>query len=137
MNDRKPVDFDQLYPGRFIKAGQLGKPATLTIKSVGLEVLEGDNGEEQKAAIGFEETPKAMILNKTNGICLRELFGRKVQEWVGKRITIFASEWNGDPCIRIYGTPEIDADQVVEIKHPRKRPQQMTMHATGKVEAAE
>jgi len=73
----KPVDFDQLYPGRFIKAGELlGKKITLTIADVDLEDLMGeDNKPKAKATLTFKETEKQMVMCKTNGICLKAMFG--------------------------------------------------------------
>lgn len=125
----KPVDWDELYPGRFIKAADLkGKNVTLTIASVDLEELEGDKGKQIKGVIGFERTEKQLALNKTNGICLKEMFGKKVQQWVGKRVTLMPSMWNGDDCIRIYGSPDFPADKEIVVQLPRKRPITMTMH---------
>jgi hypothetical protein len=132
MNARvfdKPVDWDQLYPGRFIKTGDLlGKNVTLRIASIDLDELEGETGKKIKGVISFEKTEKQLALNKTNGICLKEMFGRKVQDWVGKRITLMPALWNGEECIRIYGSPDIEADKEITVTLPRKRPQRMTMH---------
>lgn len=129
MGLKKPVDFDELYPGRFLKAGELqGKQATLTITSVDLDELEGDNGKKIKGVISFDKTPKQLCLNKTNGICIRAMFGRKLADWVGKRITLFPSTWNGDDCIRIWGSPDIEQDEEITVQLPRKRPIKMTMH---------
>ena len=132
----KPVDWDELYPGRFIKAGEFkGKKPTLTIKDVDTELLIGDTGKEQlKGVISFVETPKGLPLNKTNGICLKAMFGRKVQEWVGKRVTLFADKWNGEEATRVWGSPDIKEEMAVEVKLPRKKPIMMTMHT--KAEAA-
>jgi hypothetical protein len=129
----KPVDWDELYPGRFIKAGEFkGKRPTLTIRDVDTELLAGDDGKEKtKGILSFVETPKQIPLNKTNGICLRAMFGRKVQEWVGKRVTLFADKWNGEDATRIWGSPDIKEEMVVEVKLPRKKPILMTMHTKG------
>ena len=127
----KPVDWDELYPGRFLKVGELkGKHVTLKIADVDLEELIGDKGQQIKGVISFEKTPKKLALNKTNGLCLREMFGKKLPEWVGKRITLFPSQWNGEDCIRVYGSPDIAADKEIQISLPRKRPFNMTMHKT-------
>lgn len=133
MNEPKqlgtPTDWDQLYPGRFLKAGEFqGKKPTLTITTVKLEELVGDKGPQVKGVIGFRETPKLLALNKTNGICLKEMFGRHVQEWVGKRVTLFAGTWDGDECIRVWGSPDIASDREVAVQLPRKRPFKMMMH---------
>lgn len=125
----KPVDWDELYPGRFIKAADLkGKNVTLTIASVDLEELEGDKGKQIKGVVGFDKTEKQLALNKTNGICLKEMFGKKVQQWVGKRVTLMPSMWNGEDCIRIYGSPDLSEDKEITVSLPRKRPMSMTMH---------
>jgi hypothetical protein len=127
----KPVDWDELYPGRFLKAGEFkGKKVTLTIAAVNIEELVGDKGAQIKGVIAFKETEKALALNKTNGICLKEMFGRKVQEWVGHRVTLFPDQWDGEDCIRVWGSPELEADKEVSITLPRKRPFKKTMHKT-------
>lgn len=127
-----PVDWDELYPGRFIKAGDFkGKVVTLTIASVKIEELVGDKGPQIKGVVTFQQTEKHWALNKTNGICLKALFGRHVQDWVGKRVSLFADTWNGEPCIRVYGSPEITENRTVEVALPRKRPFNMTMHAVA------
>lgn len=143
MNDekktvlKKPVDWDQLYPGRFLKAGELqGKKITLTIKAVDLDELEGDKGKQIKGVISFEETTRQIALNKTNGICLREMFGRLLPKWPGKRVTWFQDMWNGDECIRVWGSPDITQDAVVVVQLPRKKPFKMTMHRVVKRGAA-
>lgn len=136
MNDKqkilpKPVDWDELYPGRFIKCADLkGKNVTLTIAAVTLEELEGDKGKQVKGLVAFEKTEKQLALNKTNGICIKEMFGKKVQTWVGKRITLMPASWNGDDAIRIYGSPDIEAEREITVALPRKRPFSMTMHKT-------
>lgn len=128
----RPVDWDELYPGRFIKASDLkGGKVTLRIAKVHVEELVGDKGAQMKGIIAFEKTEKALALNKTNGICLKEMFGKKVQEWVGKRVTLFPAQWDGEDCIRVWGSPELERDRDVTIALPRKRPFSMTMHKTG------
>jgi hypothetical protein len=112
----KPVDWDELYPGRFLKAVDFkGKQVTLRISEVKIEELVGDKGPQIKGVISFDKTEKQWALNKTNGICLKEMFGKKVQEWVGKRVTLFPSQWDGEDCIRVWGSPDIDADRGVTV----------------------
>ncbi len=127
----KPSVFDQLYPGRFIKAGELlGKKVTLTIRDVEMEELQGDDGAKKaKALVSFTESPKMLVLCKTNGICIREMFGKVLAAWVGKRITVFEDTWNGEPCVRIWGSPDIAKDFDVEVALPRRRPFKKIMHA--------
>lgn len=128
----KPVDWDELYPGRFLKVGEFkGKQVTLKIADVDLEELVGDKGAQLKGVISFEKTQKKLALNKTNGLCLRAMFGKKLSEWVGKRVTLFPSQWNGEDCIRVFGSPDIAEETEIDIQLPRKRPFKMTMHKTA------
>lgn len=133
MAERKPVDFDELYPGRFLKAGTLGdlEKKPLTIIDVDTDELEGNKGRQVKGIVTFKEVPQGLCLNKTNGLCLKAMFGRKVRDWNGKRVALFVGEWAGDVCIRIWGSPDIEADIEAEIALPRKKPFNMTMRAMG------
>lgn len=125
----KPVDWDELYPGRFIKASDFkGKKPTLTIAEVEIKELIGDKGPQIKGVLRFRGKDKALALNKTNGICIKSMYGRKVQDWVGKRVTLYAAPYEGDEAIRVWGSPDIADDFVVDVQLPRKRPFKMTMH---------
>lgn len=129
----KPVDFDQLYPGRFLKAGELlGRKVTLTMTSIDIEELEGEGGKKVKATITFKETEKQLVCCKTNGICIKAMFGKTLAAWVGKRITIFPDTWNDEPCIRVWGSPDLAEEIEVEVALPRRRPFKKTMHRTVK-----
>jgi hypothetical protein len=140
MNDqrplKKPIDWDELYPGRFLKAGQLAidKQHTLTIKGVVVERLDDSKGGEKvKGVITFHEVPYQLALNKTNGLCMKELFGRVLETWIGRKVTLFrgtveSGSRKGDPAVRVWGSPELERDRVVEITLPKKRPFKMTLH---------
>lgn len=125
---KKPASFDELYPGRFLKAALLrGKPATLTISDVDIEELVGDDGAKRKAILSFSETPLKLVLCRTNGECIRAMFGSELAKWIGKKVTIHESQWNGEPCIRVLGSPDITASIQAVVKLPRKKPITMTM----------
>jgi hypothetical protein len=141
---KKPLDWDELYPGRFLKAGQLGeRKPTLTIKAVEVDRLLDDKGQEKvKGVITFNEIAYQLALNKTNGLCLREMFGRELEKWVGHKVTLYRSavesgSRKGEPAVRVWGSPELEADRTVEVKLPRKRPMQMVMHAVKGREATQ
>lgn len=150
MNEQKrtfpnPVDWEEMFPGRFLKGADLrGKRPTLTVSRVVLDELEGDKGKQVKGIVHFEKTDKQLALNKTNGICLKSMFGRNPQDWVGKRITLHAEDWT-DPktrekqlVVRVYGSPDIAADMDVAIVLPRKRPYTVTLRKVdGKPIASE
>lgn len=126
---KKPVDWDELYPGRFIKYGDLkGKQVTLQVADIDLEELEGNKGKEIKGILLFEKTTKGLPLNKTNGTCIREMFGRKLPDWPGKRVTFYPTIDGGEECVRVWGSPDIDADITFMLELPRKKPRKITLH---------
>lgn len=130
------LDFDQLFPAKYLKAGEFqGKDVTLTVASVILEELPDNDGKpKQKGVITFKETPKALVLNKTNGLSIRGMFGRDTGAWVGKRITFFPAPIDfGDAeiAIRVRGSPDIAKDMDVEIKLARKKARTVRMKKTG------
>ncbi len=133
MNDaplKRPTVYDELYPGRFLKAGEFqGKKVTLTISDVEHEKLMGDDGKEQlKVIVSFRETPKKLVACKTNGICIKEMFGKVIADWMGKRVTLFPDVWNGEDCIRVWGSPDIAEEKDVMVQLPRRKPFKKTMH---------
>lgn len=134
----KPKNFDQLYPGRFLKAGNFeGKKVTLKIKDYDREMLEGDGGEKKaKAIISFEETPLQLVACKTNGLCMRAMFGDDLTNWVGKKVILFPSVWNGEPCIRVWGSPELSEERDLEVKLPRRKPFNMRLHTSAAEETS-
>lgn len=138
---KEVTDFDQLYPGRFIKSGDLeGRDITLTISHVHLEELEGTT-KQMKGILTFKETPRQFVLNKTNGESIKAMFGRKVPEWVGKRVTFYAAKIESDladVAIRVRGSPDLEHDITFTLNLARKRPRAMTMKKTvvGKAKPA-
>ena len=110
----KGLSFDQLYPGTYIKAGEFnGKPVTLTITSVKREMLSnGTGGEEGAVIVAFSETEKLFVMNKTNAVCLRAMWGDGSGEWEGHRVTLHpVKDESGlsesGQCIRVKGSPEL------------------------------
>lgn len=127
---RKPVNYDELFPGRFLKAGLfVGKTPTFTIRDYDAEPLPQDDGREKvRGIISFNETNLQLALNSTNGQCLKAMFGTTLAAWVGKRVTL-CTEKDRDPsgggqidAIRVLGSPDIQQDTTVEIKLPRRKP---------------
>lgn len=128
----RPMNFDQLYPGRFLKAGHFEQPRTLQIRDVEHEELHGDKGPQIKVIVHFSDEKLSLVACKTNGLCFREMFGDHVPDWFGKRIALFAGEWAGEPCVRVWGSPDIERDIDCVIALPRKKPFTMKLRALGK-----
>ncbi len=137
---KRPTSYDALFPGRFLKAGLFdGKEVTLTIVDLIQEGLEGEKGVEQKSIILFKETELQLILNRTNAECLRNMIGKKVREWTGKRVTFMpdTDRFGSDTvdCIRIAGSPDLketfDASIQLRSKGGKIRVKKRTLRVTG------
>ena len=134
------VDWDEMYPGRFLKAGEFkGRDVNLTITKVQVDELEGNKGKETKGILSFSETPKQLALNKTNGLTIRAMFGRKLAEWVGKRVTFYPAQIDSefaDIAVRVRGSPDLQADVTFTLQLPRKKPRDVTLKKTPTGRAA-
>jgi hypothetical protein len=127
------MDVDLLFPSRFIKAADLqGKDVTLEIESVVGDELEGDKGKQFKGIVSFKGKKKKWVLNRTNALCLKAMFGRETDAWTGHKVTIYPSTFNDEPCIRVKGSPELEKPLEFELKLPRKKPKITKMLPTGK-----
>jgi hypothetical protein len=93
---------DQLFPSRWLKSSDIGSnPRTATITKIDFEEVGQDR--DRKAILSFENTTKRMILNRTNAQILANLYGKEVQNWIGKRITLYCAEvqFRGTPCLAV------------------------------------
>lgn len=133
------MDYALLFPGRFLKSAQfLGKDVHLTIAGVRTEALPSDKGGEKvKGIVAFNETKLELVLNRTNAECVKGMFGRETDEWIGKRVTFYPAPFS-DPftgeqttCIRVRGSPDIDKDVTVEVTLPRKKPMRVALKKTA------
>ena len=143
MEARIVESFDALFPGRFLKAADLGNAkATAQIESVVIEQLEGDKGVEDKVLVSFVGKQKRLVLAKINGISLRAMFGSDVRQWIGKRVTLYATAdvmplRRGEACIRVYGSPDIDRPLTVEWKPAKRNKLRWVLQPTGTATAAQ
>jgi hypothetical protein len=147
----KPTCWDEMFPGRFLKPGLFmslfgtDKP-TVTIKDYDLEALPDDSGKDKTFGIlTFAETPMQFKVNKTNGDCLKMMFGTVLKTWLGKRITLCVERdrdpgsRNGAMCdvSRILGSPDIESDMSVTIKLPKRTAKERTLRKTGEAKKAQ
>ena len=111
----KGLSFDALYPGTYLKAGEFeGRAVTLTVKTITREMLSnGSGGEKPAVTVAFAETEKQFVMNKTNAVSLRAMWGDDSGEWIGKRVTLHPVKdesglSDSGLCIRVKGSPELD-----------------------------
>lgn len=61
-------------------------PGELTIKSVTVDQISGPRGTDDKVVVYFRETPKKLILNKTNARAIADRLGPETNDWTGARV---------------------------------------------------
>lgn len=133
------VSYDDLFPSRFLKAEMLTDEFnTFCIKDVYVADLEGEDKKiERKAVIAFSDCKYELTLAKVNGEAIKAMFGRDVKNWIGKRVTFWATNTimpfpkkPNDPCVRVYGSPDIDREVVCAWTPPKKREIVMRLQPT-------
>jgi hypothetical protein len=91
MTERKPLNYDDLFPERWLHADDLkGKDVTLTISDVYQESLRipGSRKATDCGVVSFEKTNLEYLLNKTNARFLKARYGKDASKWIGKRVTL-------------------------------------------------
>lgn len=141
MTEAKRIDYDELFPGRFLKAGEFkGREITLTIAAVRQEKLPQDDGTEKlKTILAFKETEREYVCPKTNGECIKAMFGKNASPgWLGKRVTFFpegGQKFRFDPtiteAIRVLGSPDIPQTMTFQLRLAKKKPRSITLTKTG------
>lgn len=125
----RPESYDELFPGRFLKAGLFkGKEVTLRIADVYQElmpdkkgtILNSEGERCKKQTIFGVETPQGrrleqeVAINKTNAISCLLMFGKSVPGWVGRLVTfaprIVDAFGEEKEAIRIVGSPELTSN---------------------------
>lgn len=113
-----PQSYDELFPGRFLK-GELfkGKAGMLTIQKIWRERMDDD---EWAVIASFEETNLHLAVNKTNAECLKGMWGKKISDWLGKRVTFYPKKIKAfgqlREAIRIMGSPDIAGDMNIMVE---------------------
>ena len=85
----------------------------------------------------LKETPKQLVINRTNATALKEMWGPETTAWHGKRVTMFPAPF-ADPftgemgtAIRIKGSPDLTEAKSYTAKIGRKQ-MQFKLIPTGK-----
>lgn len=111
------MDYRLLFPNDYIAAHDLrGKDVVKTVKSVTLEKLRMSGGRvEKKPVVLFSDTPKKLVLNKTNAKLIAAQHGSDTDKWSGKKITLY-------PTTTLFGTATVDCVRVREKMAMRQQP---------------
>lgn len=98
-----------------------GEDATVTIDYVVREIITGTGGKKEECTVAHLKGVKPFILNATNSKTIAKLYGPYIEDWAGKRITLYASttKMAGDTveCLRI--RPQVAAKVAKPINQDR------------------
>jgi hypothetical protein len=105
----------KFFSGKHLESADLpddgrGK-ATIKIVSIGMEeVEEGKKGLitfEPSTAFGAICKKRTWLAATTVGHQLAKMFGPDPGAWVGKKVVVYAADVNGEPALRVWGSPDI------------------------------
>lgn len=112
------MDYRKLFVSKYLAAGDLEGDRIFTIRAITQEPVESASGTETCPIVYLVEFAKPFVMNKTNGKRIAAMYGVDTDQWVGKQITLYASETTYKsevvPCIRVRpGMPATPAAPVV------------------------
>jgi len=95
-----------------------GKEMTLTIQKTTKEMVANTGGKKEECFVCyFDEVNKPMILNRTNCRAIESLYSPYIEDWPGKKITIYVLKG-----VKAFGN-EVDALRV-KVEYPdQKKPE--------------
>ena len=97
------MNVHEMFPSKYVAAADLQeRDVDVVITACGLEEMQD---KEVCPVLYFAGRKKGMVLNKTNATTIANLYGDETDGWVGKPITLFATqtEFGGKAvaCIRV------------------------------------
>ena len=111
------TSIDELSPpSNSLKAADLeGGEVTLTIDNYSVKEFSeedkktGDHYTVRKPIISFVESEKTFVCNKTNREAIAYAYGKEMDDWIGKPITLY-------PTIVPFGDKKVEAIRVRVLK---------------------
>ena len=100
-------DYRSYFDSEYLGSWDLqGRDVTVTIaKVVGADIVGEGGKKAKKPVVYFEGKQKGMIFNKTNSRIVAAMYGNDTAAWVGKSITLFATQTSVGAemkdCIRV------------------------------------
>jgi hypothetical protein len=93
MNAPTKTHWKQLIDPRFVGVYALpnGEDMTVTIKYVQKETITMMGGKKEDHSLAYLAECKPLILNSTNSKTIEKLYGPYIEDWVGRKITLYAS----------------------------------------------
>lgn len=119
------TDYRSMFDRKFVAAFDLGRGDTVVvIDRVKAETLKAGPQDDAKKrpVVWFKGKELAFPLNKTNARAIAGMYGNKVEDWVGKPISIYATTTqvgrDTKECIRVRPTPPKPGQQPTATREP-------------------
>jgi hypothetical protein len=99
--------FENNYVGAWDLTDDQDRPIdkTVLIERVEAQVIKSQRGEAKKPVLWFKGVNRPMVVNKTNARVIATLYGPRVEDWAGKRITLYQATTNTSDgevlCVRV------------------------------------
>jgi hypothetical protein len=140
-DEKREFNYDDLFPERWLHAEDLlGRNVTLEIAAAYEEILRLPDGSNDRCGIlSFKKTKREYVLNKTNAMVLRELWGKKSGDWVGHQITLApvpdpSGKSRSGKKILFVGSPDIAQDTTVNQPQNKTRVIKKTQPSEDRVQ---
>lgn len=104
------TDYRSLYGKEWVGSWDIpdGKDITVTITDVtGGELTSVGGRKSKKPVLTLKGTTKKLAINATNGKTIATMYGKHIEGWIGKKITLYKSttrDPSGDgetECVRV------------------------------------
>ena len=87
------MKLSQMFPSKWLASADLqGHCVTVTIRGITEERVGAPPKDEDKYVMWFEGKTKGLILNKTNGQAVGQLYGDETDNWMGKRVQLYVTQ---------------------------------------------
>lgn len=86
---------NDLFPAKYLKAEDFaeGETKIFTIKNYEVEEMGQGKDKQNKPVIYFREPDaKPLVLNKTNASIIAKYYKEDLDEWIGKKVALYAIE---------------------------------------------
>ena len=81
------------FPSKYVKAVDLsGREITVQIARISIEEVGTPPDVEQKPVLYFVNATKGLILNKTLGLTVAQLYGNETDGWTGKWVILYPTQ---------------------------------------------
>jgi len=78
----------EMIVSKFLRKEDFDEDRVMTIKSVKLEDMSGDQGD-QKWVLYFKEEAKGMAMNMTTIRVLEQAYGDDTDHWIGNKVKVY------------------------------------------------